>query len=227
MKQEVFENKIKPALLWMGTIVACVMAVAYIVIVFVLIEGFKASTLLNTTLFSIVTAVIGFCIMQMLKIQGQSFAANLDENIKISKQYYGTKTKDKKSHSMTYYWIKSGLMDVLTRCLTLGLMSVGMIYIIIEGTKDYSLLFLAGVNLLMFAGFGLIGLVKTYDFYNDSFVPYMLEKIEEARELEEEAKRLMELAKEESNKQANDSTYDIGRVDLLESTDCSCLTSNM
>ena len=70
MNQSLFENKIKPILLWMGTIVSAIMAIAYIVVVFVLIEGFKVDTILNTTIFSIVTAIIGFCIMQMLKIQG-------------------------------------------------------------------------------------------------------------------------------------------------------------
>lgn len=181
IKQETFESKIKPVLLWMGTIVASVMAIAYMIVVFVLIEGFKAESLLNTTIFSIITAVVGFCIMQMLKIQGQSFAANLEENLKISKQYNQTKTKDKKAKSMKYYWITSCLQDIIVKCLTLGLMSVGMVYIMIEGSKDYNLLMLAVVNLIMFAGFGLIALVKTYDFYNDSYVPYMLERIEETK----------------------------------------------
>ena len=63
MENKIFEKKIKPILLYMGTIVSVVMAIAYIVMVFVLIQGFKAETLLNTTLFSIITAIIGFCIM--------------------------------------------------------------------------------------------------------------------------------------------------------------------
>lgn len=59
----IFESKIKPFLLYMGTIVSIIMAIAYIIVVFVLIEGFKAETLLNTTIFSIITAIVGFCIM--------------------------------------------------------------------------------------------------------------------------------------------------------------------
>lgn len=184
MNQEIFENKIKPVLLWMGTIVSVIMAIAYIIVVFVLIEGFKVDTILNTTIFSIVTAIIGFCIMQMLKIQGQSFAANIDGNKKIYNQYVRSETKDKKAHSMKYYWIKSCIIDIITKCLTLALTSIGMVYIMIEGSKDYNLLLLAGVNLLMFAGFGLIGLTNSYDFYNDSYVPYMLEQIK-AREEQE------------------------------------------
>lgn len=176
MDSEKFEKTLKPFLLWMGTIVASIMAIAYIIVVFVLIEGFKAEKLLNTTIFSIITAAVGICIMQMLKLQGQSFAQNIEENAVIIKKYNhvrGLLEKNKKPKSMTYYWIKSVVLDVLIKCLTLAIASIGMIYIMIEGSGDYNLLFLAGVNLLMFAGFGLIGLVKTYDFFNDEYVPYM------------------------------------------------------
>ena len=173
-----FEKHVKPILIWIGTIVSAIMAVAYIIVVFVLIQGFKVDTILNTTVFSLVTAIVGFCIMQMLKVQGQAFAANTEENKKLVKEY--TKTfsiKNKKAHSMRYYWLKSGAVDILTKCLTLAITSIGMVYIMIEGSQDYNLLLLALVNLLMFAGFGLIGMVSTYDFYNESYVPYMLEQI--------------------------------------------------
>ena len=189
MDAKKFENTLKPFLLWMGTIVAGIMGIAYIVVVFILIEGFKVEELLNTTVFSIVTAGIGFCIMQMLKLQGQSFAENIDENVTIIKKYHrikGMGEKAKKPKSMKYYWIKSGALDIIIKCLTLALTSIGMIYIMIEGSGDYNLLFLAGVNLLMFAGFGLIGLVKTYDFFNNEFVPYMLLIIEEHTKIETE-----------------------------------------
>lgn len=55
----------------------------------------------------------------------------------------------------------------------------------IEGSGDYSLLFLAAVNLLMFAGFGLISLCKAYDFYNEEYVPYMLHEIEQSKKGDE------------------------------------------
>lgn len=233
MEQNVFESKIKPILLWMGTIVAVVMAIAYVIVVFVLIEGFKSETVLNTSLFSLVTAIIGFCIMQMLKIQGQSFAKSSEENQKIIKLYSRNKTKDKKSHSLKYYWLTSGASDILTKCLTLALTSVGMVYIMIEGNKDYSLLLLAGVNLLMFAGFGLISLVKAYDFYNESYVPYMLEKIEEAEnERKEEANKkeadkLMEMVETKHTEQKHDCNNTDCRSDILESSvDISAVSLN-
>lgn len=184
MNNETFENKLKPILLWMGTIVSGIMSIAYIIIVFVLVEGFKAKALLQTTIFSIITAIIGFCIMQMLKIQGQTFAKNNPKNKEVLDKYTKivlnkSTEKEKKKKSIESYWISSTIVDFLIKCGTLVITSVGMVYIMIEGSKDYSLLLLAVVNLLMFAGFGFISLVKTYDFYNDQYVPYMQDKIDE------------------------------------------------
>ena len=98
-----FEEKILPILNYVGIIGACIMAVAYIIAVFVLIKGFKAEELLQTTVFACVNAATGFIIMQFLKMQGVSFAKMLPENQEIIKKYYKTKTKDKKIRSIHYF----------------------------------------------------------------------------------------------------------------------------
>jgi hypothetical protein len=193
MEQTFFEKKLKPILLYMGTIVSVVMAIAYILVVFVLIEGFKVDKLLNTTIFSIITAAIGFCIMQMLKIQGQSFAKNLPANKDIIDKYSKREgEKERKYKSLKRYWITSAISDAVVKCLTLALTSIGMIYIMIEGSGDYSLLILAGVNLLMFAGFGLIALCKAYDFFNEEYVPYMLHEIDKCSKNEEKTDKCLQ-----------------------------------
>lgn len=218
MEQTFFEKKLKPILLYMGTIVSVVMAIAYILVVFVLIEGFKVERLLNTTVFSIITAAIGFCIMQMLKIQGQSFAKNLPANKDVLDKYSkrnSDNNKQRKYKSLKRYWITSAMSDIAFKCLTLALTSIGMIYVMIEGSGDYSLLILAGVNLLMFAGFGLIALCKAYDFFNEEYVPYMLHEIEET-ENEREAKKAMEMAKEGDIEQRNDLVCSDNIRDILD-----------
>lgn len=197
MEQTFFEKKLKPILLYMGTIVSVIMAIAYILVVFVLIEGFKVEKLLNTTIFSVITAAIGFCIMQMLKIQGQDFAKNLPQNKETIKKYSERNInngKKRKFKSIKHYWVFSVIKDILIKCLTLAITSIGMIYIMIEGSGDYSLLFLAGVNLLMFTGFGLISLCKAYDFYNEEYIPYMLNEIEGSKNEanQREAEEVME-----------------------------------
>lgn len=172
-----FQDKILPILNYVGIIGASIMVIAYIISVFVLIRGFKVEEILQTTVFACVNAATGFIIMQFLKVQGESFAKMIPENKEIMEKYYKTKTKDKKLHSMTYFWITTVVKDVIIKCATLGFTTIGLIYIVIVGSNDYNLLLLAVVNLLMFVCFGFISLVKAYDFFNQRHVPYMVEML--------------------------------------------------
>ena len=184
-----FEEKIKPVLGYVGLIGAIIMAIAYIImaiayiiIVFVLIQGFKVEELLQTTVFACVNAAVGFIIMQFLKVQGVSFAKMLPENQEIIKKYYKTKTKDKKLRSINYFWVTTVVKDVIIKCATLGITTIGIVYIVIKGSNDYNLLLLAVVNLLMFICFGFISLVNAYDFFNNRHVPYMIEMVKNEEE---------------------------------------------
>lgn len=177
-----FEEKILPILHYVGLIGAGVMSIAYIVLVVVMIMGFKEDKTLKTSVFAIISAAVGYLILQCFKIQGQSFAEQKKENKELLDQYYGTKTKDKKAHSMVYYWVKTGILDFLTKAGTVALSSIGLIYIIIEGSKDYMLIMLAVVNLLMFVSFGFLGLVKTYKYFNRIYIQFIKEKLEESKE---------------------------------------------
>lgn len=170
-------DKILDLLNYIGTIGAVIMAIAYIIAVCVLIKGFKVEALLSTTVFAVVNAGTGFCILQFLKIQGQSLAEMIPENKKVISEYHNTKTKDKKTHSMKFYWLTSVVKDIFTKCLTLAATSIGIIYIVIQGNNDYSLLGLAVVNLLMFVCFGLLGLNKSYKYVNQTYIPYIKEQM--------------------------------------------------
>lgn len=181
---DTFENKIAPVLVWIGTIGAIITAVAYIITIFILIFGFKAEKVLETTIFAIITAAIGVVIMQMLKFQGVSFAKEIPEYKELEKKYYNTKTKDKKLHSMKYYWITSGLKDVLLKATMLAGSTIGIIYVVIEGSRDYKLILLAVENLLLWICFGLLAMKKAYDFYINNQVPYMKAKLAEVKKEE-------------------------------------------
>ena len=184
IEKTTLEKKILPVLNYVGIIGAVIMAIAYIIAVFVMIRGFKAEELLQMTTFAVVNAATGFVIMQFLKIQGVSFAKMLPDNEEIIKRYYQTKTKDKKVHSIKYFWTTSVIKDIVVKCLTLAGTTVGLIYIVIQGSNDYNLLFLALVNLLMFICFGFISLVNAYDFFNDNHVPYMKEQLNKVEQQE-------------------------------------------
>lgn len=64
MEQSVFERKIKPVLLYVGTIGAILMSIGYIILMLVFVLGFKAKTdLEKAILFAIINAAVGFIIM--------------------------------------------------------------------------------------------------------------------------------------------------------------------
>ena len=211
MNKNTFETKIKPVLSYVGAIGAGLMCIAYIIVVFVLIQGFQATVIFNTLLFASVNAIVGFIIMQFLKVQGVSFAKLIPENDKLIKEYYNTKTKDKKPHSMQFYWTISIIKDIFTKCLSVAITSAGLIYIVIQGSNDWNLLLLAIVNLIMFICFGFLALVNAYEFFNNKFVPYMEEKISETK-----IKKDVAMAKEECTDEGHDTMdADIG-ADILE-----------
>ena len=176
-RKSFFEKKIQPILQYVGVIGAILMSIMYIITVVILIIGFQAQSIQNTIVFAIINAIVGLIIMQFLKIQGISFAKNLTENIEIIKQYYNTKTRDKKIQSIKYYWTSSLIKDFIFKGLSIAFTTSGIIYIVIVGSNDYTLLLLALVNLILFICFGLLALNNAYEFYNNKHVPYMQEMI--------------------------------------------------
>lgn len=176
-RRSFFEKRIQPILQYVGVIGAILMSIMYIIIVVILIIGFKAQSIQNTVVFAIINAIVGLMIMQFFKIQGISFAKNLPENIEIIKQYYNTKTKDKKIQSIKYYWTSSLIKDFISKGLSVAFTTAGIIYIVIVGSNDYTLLLLALANLILFICFGLLALNNAYEFYNNKHVPYMQEMI--------------------------------------------------
>ena len=215
-----FETKVKPILKYVGTIGAALMSVAYIGIVLLLVFGFSTTASLTQSLaFAAVNAVMGLIIMQFLKVQGIDLAKELEENKEILKEYYSTKTKDKKFRSIRHFWTSSLIKDIIIKGVTLASATLGTIYIVIIGTQNYAWLLLAAVNLIMFACFGLLALVKAYDFFNESHIPYIQERLNENKEeqrkkeereaaereetIQREVQRLVALAKEECIQQRN------------------------
>ena len=211
MNKNLFETKIKPVLSYVGAIGAGLMCIAYVIVVFVLIRGFQATVIFNTLLFATVNAIVGFIIMQFLKVQGVSFAKLIPENDKLIKEYYNTKTKDKKPHSMQFYWTISIIKDIFTKCLSVAITSAGLIYIVIQGSNDWNLLLLAIVNLIMFICFGFLALVNAYEFFNNKFIPYMEEKISETK-----IKKDVAMAKEECTDEGHDTVDANIGADILE-----------
>lgn len=180
MDKKVFEDKIKPILTFIGLIGAVVTSVAYVILVIVLIKGFQYQQTIQTVIFASANAAVGMIIASFLKYQGISFAKELPENQEVIADYYSNRTKDKKNRSIQYFWVTSTIKDVIFKGLSVAASTLGLIYIVIIGSNDWSLLLLALVNLLLFICFGLLALNQAYDYYNNVYINYMKDRLAES-----------------------------------------------
>lgn len=185
MEKTTFEEKLKPLLHYVGAIGAAIMTVCYIITVCILIFGFQVQVnhMKQSIVFAVVNGVVGFIIMQFLKIQGIDFAKKenktlIDEYNKVVLQSEKNE-KRKKFHSINFYWVTSVIKDFIFKGISVIFATFALIYIVVEGSQDYSLLLLAAVNLLMFVCFGILSLVNSYDWYNGNHVNYMKMRIQE------------------------------------------------
>lgn len=181
-----FEKHVLPILKYIGMIGAILMSIAYVIVTIILVVGFEQNELKGDLIFASVNALIGLMIMLFLKIQGISFAKCIKENKEILDEYYNTKTKDKKLRSIKYYWTVSTIKDVLIKAISIMITTFGIMYIVIQGCKDYMLFLLAAVNLILFACFGLLSLSQAYDFFNNRHIPYIKEQLQKLKEKENE-----------------------------------------
>lgn len=172
-------DKINNILSLVGLITAITMTVAYFVAVMVLIVGFEKKTLLQTTIFSVVSALIGLIIMASWRFQGQTWASMLDENKYIMSIYNNTKIKDRKFHNMTFFWTFQTLKDIFFRAGSIGATTIGVLYLVVVGSQDYRMLYLAIVHIIMWFGWGMLACAKAYNYYNNQFIPYIKNKIKE------------------------------------------------
>ena len=218
-KRTLFEKKIKPTLEYIGTIGSILMAIAYIIVIFVLIYGLKAQSFIQTLIFSIVSAVVGLCIMQLLKVQGITFAQSIPENKAILEEYYNTQTQDKKARSLKYFWLTSITKDIIIKGITIMASTAGVVYIVIQGSEDFILLLLGIINLILFACFGLLSLTRAYDFVNNSHIPYIKLQIEKVKKIKEQHEEQQRIEREEAIKAEVEKRVEVAKKELIEQRD--------
>lgn len=173
-----FEKKIKPLLQYIGTIGATILSIIYMFVIGILIAGFKAHTWDQILVFALINAAFGCLITFFLREQGRSFARNIPENDAVVKEYYGLLQKQKKYRTLRGYYISTTITDILGRATCVILGTLGIMWIVIQGTNDWMMAILAVVNLFLFICFGLLALAAMYDFYNTQWVPRMKYEIE-------------------------------------------------
>jgi len=183
-----FDEKIRSSLKFVGFIGAIIMCIAYIVLTFTMIIGFTYEQTTQTIVFAIINALVGFLVTILLAVQGISLAKETPDYKAIRAQYVGTKTKDKKNHSMVYFWVTTVAKNLIFKGGSVALTTYAIIKIVIMGSNDWNLLLLALVNLLMFICFGLLALDGAYTYVLESYIPYMKDKLNE-REVQKDGEQ--------------------------------------
>jgi hypothetical protein len=190
-------DRIKEFLLYTGIIGSIISGLSYLIMTYVIVVGFvTAIDQEKQILFSVLGALIGLVITFLLRGQGINFARKEDESQEVMKEYHqliNKKKTIKQMHTIKHYVIVSTLIDVITKGITIGITTWFILFIFMEGNGDFSLFILAISNLLMFTGFGLVGLSKGYDKYKEEHIPVIKTIIARLKEKEEIEKDQMGL----------------------------------
>lgn len=174
-EKQPIEEKIKNILLYVGTAAAIIAGIAYVGVTYVIVEGFESAFDRDKQiLFAALGAGFGLVVTMLLRSQGVALAKRTEMSQQVMKQYYTVLNKRKsikKLRTIKFYMVINTIKDIITKAITIGITTYLVIYIFAEGNGDYSLFTLALSNICMFAGFGLIALAKTYDFYIEEHIP--------------------------------------------------------
>ena len=178
-----------------------------------MILGLESAPTIETFIgFLVANLITGACIAISLMIQGQDLAKNIPENKEILKQYYNSKKV--KLHSMGYYWTLAILKVVFTRLLMVAAMTYIVIDICWQGNGQYTYFLMAIFNILMFVGFGFLGLVNMYDKFNNNYIPWVIKQKEQRDE--RETNTSVKEAEGNSIKQGNDCMNTDSGSNILE-----------
>jgi len=173
-------DKIKEWLLYVGFASALISILGYIAITVVMIKGFSSAfELKNQILFSLVGAGIGLIITFALRYQGIAFAKSEDESKVVMKKYYEAMNKNKEEKELkdiNYYLIRATIIDVVIKGFIFIIITTLVIDLFSKGNGDWSLIWLMLFNILMFTGFGLMAIAKSYDHYIEQHIPVIKER---------------------------------------------------
>ena len=185
-KREIMTDKMRKALTYTGWLLSGIFSVVYIIILCIMIFGFSVSiTLKNALLTAILGAVFTFAITISMVYQGVLFAKDVDNNKDVMKQYYtliNRRKKEKKIKTINTYMIRKIITTLLFKGGVAFISTFTIINLVFNGIGDIMILWLGISNILVAIGLGFVGLVSSYDFYNEQHIPAVRVKIEKILE---------------------------------------------
>ena len=191
-KREIMTDKMRKALTYTGWLLSGIFSVVYIIILCIMIFGFSVSiTLKNALLTAILGAVFTFAITISMVYQGVLFAKDVDNNKDVMKEYYtliNKRKKEKKIKTINTYMIRKIITTLLFKGGVAFISTFTIINLVFNGIGDIMILWLGISNILVAIGLGFVGLVSSYDFYNEQHIPAVRVKIEKILEESNNAK---------------------------------------
>ena len=178
--KDYLSNSIRKVLLYSGFIGAGISAVSYLIATFVMIKGVSSNlSFQNQLLFSALGAVVGILISTLLRSQGIIYAKQNPEVKDIMSSYETEKNKhikDKKLHLIGWYMFWALMKDIFAKGISVAASTFLIVYIFVQGSGDWALLWLAISNIGLFSGFGLVSLSKMYENYIEKHLPAVIQR---------------------------------------------------
>jgi|SRR5690625_3405701 len=173
---------VKKIVMNLGYILSGIGGAAYLIIIVILVRGvspIEFNIAGKDGWFFGIGLVFGLWIRTGFYIQGVSYAK--DENKDLIQKYHKLKVKDKPESWKASFELKMTIEVIINTVFQIVMFvvsSVGFVYVAgFEGINHPVYLWSALSNLIMFAGFGMLALVKTYEKYNNLKVPVLEERV--------------------------------------------------
>lgn len=198
-------DRLTKALNNIGVLVAAIAIICYFVFLFVYINGMHANfDLRRTLILTAITSGLGIMVSVSMRIQGIKWAEQLPENQAILDKFDKSKAaKEKKYHGDLYYWLTRLPLLVFGKVGTCTLSVLGVIYYIMQGTQDWSLMLVGLGNVCLMVATSLWACAGSYSYYNKQTIKQILHQMTD-EELKEPIKETEVVEQpeiiEESNK---------------------------
>lgn len=161
-----------------GILISIIGSISYLIVIIVLIRGANDLVVETSVLvvYVLLNAVFGIVIGYGLALQGVIWGKV--EHREILREFYNHQAKEQKTGTMMQYWIGWWMRSIVVKALMAILMMTGVVMLGFSGIHDISYFLLALANLVMFFGFGLLGLVGGYNYVNERFIPYAIQYLD-------------------------------------------------
>lgn len=182
-KKEFYE-RIKNALTYTGVILAAVAAIAYLILVYIIIYGFQVDYSKDQLIaFIALGAVIGLLINIAMRIQGIDFAKTTPTAKVVLKELTATlgQSDKVKIRPMWVMFLSTILKDIVIKGGAIGFTLYYTIDISYSGLGEEKYFYLAIANIILYFGLGLISMSKAYDYYLESHIPYMKQRVKKLK----------------------------------------------